>query len=65
MIRSKNELPWIVLGDFNLLRSLEDTTAESPNINTMIHFNNLIDERGSAARTSFHLVKQEAGADIL
>src|ERR1039457_7122972 len=45
-IRTRNDLPWIILGDFNLLRSAEDTTANVQNLGTMLDFNNFIDESG-------------------
>lgn len=40
----KNDLPWIIVGDFNLIRSLEDTTARSANVGNILDFNYFIHE---------------------
>lgn len=42
-LRLINELPWIVMGDFNLFRSTNDTTSGSINLGTMKEFNNTIE----------------------
>lgn len=45
-IRAMNDYAWILMGDFNLLRSELDTTSQVTNIGTMQDFNNFIDEAG-------------------
>jgi hypothetical protein len=37
-----NDLPWILLGDFNIIRELSDTVAVNPNTHSMLAFNTLI-----------------------
>jgi hypothetical protein len=37
-----NDLPWILLGNFNIIRELSDTTATNPNTHSMLAFNTLI-----------------------
>lgn len=46
MIRDKNDLPWLVRGDFNLRRVVEDTTANIRNYKAMLDFNAFIGEAG-------------------
>ena len=41
-LRLMNELPWLLMGDFNLFRSATDTTSGSINLGTMLEFNNTI-----------------------
>lgn len=44
-------LPWILMGDFNLFGSVDETTGEIKNIgNTMIDFNRFIEETSLAYR---------------
>lgn len=44
LVRSINDLPWILLGDFNLLRSPSKTTGEFRSIHHTILWNNMIQE---------------------
>jgi hypothetical protein len=37
-----NDLPWLLLGDFNIIRELSDTTTANPNTHSMLAFNTLI-----------------------
>jgi hypothetical protein len=37
-----NGLPWLLLGDFNIIRDLSDTTATNPNTHSMLAFNTFI-----------------------
>jgi hypothetical protein len=37
-----NNLPWLLLGDFNIIRDLFDTTATNPNTYSMLAFNTFI-----------------------
>lgn len=41
-IRNWNDLPWLLIGDFNLLRDIEDTTRAVRNLGSMMEFNNFI-----------------------
>lgn len=41
-LKTINELPWIILGDFNITLSHDDTTTHNPNLGIMLQFNNLI-----------------------
>ncbi|XP_078181452.1 uncharacterized protein LOC144575215 [Carex rostrata] len=41
-IRELNNLPWLITGDFNLYRDLEDTTGSIRNMGLLSEFNNLI-----------------------
>jgi hypothetical protein len=37
-----HDLPWTLMGDFNILREGNDTTSINPNLHSMIDFNLLI-----------------------
>jgi endonuclease/exonuclease/phosphatase family metal-dependent hydrolase len=37
-----HNLPWILLGDFNIIRDVNDTTSANPNLHSIIDFNLLI-----------------------
>lgn len=41
-LRLLNDLPWIVVGDFNMLRALDETTGGQRNAGIMLQFNNFI-----------------------
>lgn len=45
-IAHNNEWPWVIMGDFNLFRSLDDTSAVVRNLGTLQAFNQLIHETG-------------------
>jgi Endonuclease/Exonuclease/phosphatase family len=44
LIRMISDLPWIILGDFNVLRSQDETTGGPRPLGPMTNFNDLIDE---------------------
>jgi hypothetical protein len=44
MVACLHDLPWILLGDFNLLRDTSESTSYNPNIHRMIEFNDMIDD---------------------
>lgn len=41
-IRNLNEYPWIIIGDFNIIREMSDTTGYNCNLGIMMEFNNFI-----------------------
>lgn len=43
-LRNTNNLPWIVMGDFNMIRTHTDTTSANPNVGIMLQFNNFIQD---------------------
>lgn len=43
-IKNINNLPWLLLGDFNLLRSTQDTTGDNWNLGTILEFNRFIND---------------------
>lgn len=45
-ISESNELPWVILGDFNMHREHNDTTANTRNLGIMLEFNRLISDEG-------------------
>jgi exonuclease III len=42
IVACMHDLPWILLGDFNILRDIQDTTSQHPNLHSMIEFNQFI-----------------------
>jgi endonuclease/exonuclease/phosphatase family metal-dependent hydrolase len=43
-IRLLNDLPWIVVGDFNLLRTRDETNGTNFNLGLAMEFNHCLDE---------------------
>lgn len=43
-IRNTNELPWLVVGDLNLLRNTRETTSTTYNLGTIMEFNHCSEE---------------------
>lgn len=43
-LRSLNDLPWLAMGDFNMVRSIEDITSNSINLGIVLSFNNTIED---------------------
>jgi hypothetical protein len=44
MIACLHDLPWILLGDFNILRDPSESTSTNPNTYSMHDFNDMIDD---------------------
>ena len=44
LIRFQNDLPWIIIGDFNLIRTNEETTGVPRSMSIMREFNNFISD---------------------
>jgi hypothetical protein len=42
MVDCLHDVPWILLGDFNIIRTISETTSQNPNTHTMLDFNNMI-----------------------
>lgn len=43
-VRELNQLPWMVVSDFNLVRDLNETTGGSRNLGSILEFNHLMEE---------------------
>lgn len=43
-IRALSDLPWLINGDFNILRTLSDTTGNHTEMNSFLEFNRFISD---------------------